>query len=289
MNVIPAVLPPCIILPRCMLPGQILYASVLSPLHLLPSITAVRRLYRHLPTRLVSIIRSNYSKQRVAFTHIPLFFLQTLLHTDENLSICYDIIHLNSFIRLRMCKYVLNVFLQTGMKKSRIIISVHTLDLAFFTAVKKQNKQTKYVYVYIYPALSFSMLPPEFKKKRLLIKQKLNFLSCCAQRCVWQGKKNPKKWEQFNTHTTPSLLCSVALTGGKMVGRIKGGHIRAKIEGKTVCSCFRKPSAPVTTDQKTTSQAETGLDSGLPTYIVVIILILLPLFLSSETDPRPLH
>lgn len=55
-----------------------------------------------------------------------------------------------------------------------------------------------------------------------------------------------------------------------MVGRIKGGHIQAKTKGKTVCSCFRKPLAPVTTDQKTTLQAETGQDSGLPAHIVVM-------------------
>lgn len=105
MNVIPAVLPPCSILPSCTLPGKILSASVLSPLHLLPSITVVRCLYRHLPTTLVLIIRSNYSKQRAAFTHIP-FFANFASYWDENLSIWYDTIHLNSFIQLRMSKYV---------------------------------------------------------------------------------------------------------------------------------------------------------------------------------------
>lgn len=61
----------------------------------------------------------------------------------------------------------------------------------FFTAVKKQNKQTKYVYVYIYPALSFSMLPPEFKKKGFWLNKSWTFsVVVCS---VASGREKNKK------------------------------------------------------------------------------------------------
>lgn len=76
-------------------------------------------------------------------------------------------------------------------------------------------------------ALSLLHAAPRVCRKRLLIKQKLNFLSCCAQRSVWQKPGTI----QYPHDTIPTVQCGV--DRGKIVGRIKGGHIDAGIEDKT--------------------------------------------------------
>lgn len=76
-------------------------------------------------------------------------------------------------------------------------------------------------------ALSLLRAAPRVCRKRLLIKQKLNFLRCCAQRSVWQKQGTI----QYPYDTIPTVQRGV--DRGKIVRRLKGGHIEASIEDKT--------------------------------------------------------